>query len=261
MKRTLLSIGLFCFSFASNAQCNAISTLNENFETFAEGALPQNCWTSNDIFPRLSVATVGGSKVIQTYTSSTPATPIYVVSPELSTIDGNHKLSFSIGAPSAPGTLKLQVGTMASPTDYTSFTAVGSEITVFAASAQANIVIPASTTQKHIVFKVTSVAPHSVSSIDNVIYEANLSVAESNLNTFTVYPNPSVNKIVTVSQNATFSEDKTTVAIYSLTGAKVFETEISESTNTLHLSELVSGVYVLKINSGDAVTTKKLVLK
>lgn len=261
MKKTLLSIGLFCLSFASNAQCSAVATLNENFENFVEGAFPQNCWTSNDIFPRLSIATVGGSKVVQTYTSSSPTTPIYVVSPELSTIDGNHKLSFNIGAPSAPGTLKLQVGTMSSPTAYTSFVAVGSEITVTAASAQSNIIIPASTTQKHIVFRVTSTAPHSVSSIDNVVYEANLSVAESNLTTFKVYPNPSVNKIVTISQDNTFSSDKNAVAIYSLTGAKVFETEFSESTNTLNLSELASGVYVLKINSGDAVTTKKLVLK
>jgi hypothetical protein len=261
MKKTLLSISFFCLSFASNAQCTAVATLNETFENFADGALPQNCWTSNDIFPRLAVATVNGNKLIQTYTSSTPATPIYVVSPELSTIDGNHKLSFNIGTPSAPGTLKMQVGTMDSPTDYASFSPVGSEITVTAASSQANIMIPASTTQKHIVFKVTSTAPHSVSSIDNVVYQSNLSVGEANFTAFKVYPNPSVNKIVTISYDNSLSESSNSVAIYSLTGAKVFETELAENTSTLNLSELAFGVYILKLNAGDTVTTKKLVLK
>lgn len=263
MKKTLLSIGLFCLSFASNAQCTAVAALNETFETFTHNApMPQNCWTASEAGPRLLSITANANTAIQLYVFTTPTVPFYLVSPELSTIDGQHKLSYSIGTPSAPGVLRIQVGTLSSPTDFTGFTPVGNPVVVNAASTQSDIIIPASTTQKHIAFRILSVgAPHIATTIDNIVYEPNLGISEENLNTFKVYPNPSVNKVVTISNENQFSENNNSVSIYNLTGAKVFETKLEESTKTLNLAELASGVYVLKINSGDTVTTKKLVLK
>lgn len=260
MKKTLLSIGLFCLSLSSNAQCTAVTTLNENFENFTVNApLPQNCWTSSTGSPKVTIATVEGTKAIQLYSFMTPTVPAFVVSPELSTIDGNSNLSFTLKT--VAGTMTVQLGTLATATDFTTFQEVGSPIQVSSTTTTfSNISIPASTTHKFIAFRFVAVAMHQAAVLDNVVYTPNLSVEETALNTFKVFPNPSVNKTVTISLENTFS-DKTEISIFSLTGAKVFETKLEENTKTLQLSELASGVYILKLNSGNTITTKKLVLK
>lgn len=262
MKKTLLSIGLFCLSFASNAQCNAVATFNENFDNFTTDApLPQNCWTSSTGSPKVTIAAADGGKAVQIYSFMTPTVPFYVVSPELTVIDGNKYLSFTLR--SVAGTMTVQVGTLSSATDFTTFQAVGSAIQVSTTNTTfSNIVIPASATQKFIAFRTVAVAQHQAAVLDNVIYDTNLSNGESQLNTFKIYPNPSVNKTVTISYDYANSDSNTnSVAIYSLTGSKVFETKMEENSKTLNLSDLASGVYIMKLNSGDTVTSKKLVLK
>ncbi|SFU32299.1 Por secretion system C-terminal sorting domain-containing protein [Pustulibacterium marinum] len=84
--------------------------------------------------------------------------------------------------------------------------------------------------------------------------------------TFGVYPNPSLDKKVTVLYdvpNAATSENQ--VAIYNLNGAMVFQKNLTSDAgfyrNTLNLSALNSGVYILKFTSGDYTETKKLILK
>lgn len=248
----------------ANAQCTAVETLDENFENFvagaAEGALPQNCWTSGDSYPRIGAVSTEGNKSIQFYTFMSPSVSMYLVSPELSTIDGNHSLSFDIGAPSTAGVIKIQVGTMATATDFANFSPVGSEITVMAASTRSNIVIPASTTQKYIAFRVNSGnVPHSATTIDNVKWQSTLSVNDSKLASFSVYPNPSTDRNVTVAFGSTI--EKGNIAIYSLAGAKVFETTMQENTQTVNLSDLASGIYIMKLQSGNNTSTKKLILK
>lgn len=260
MKKTLLSFALICLSFAANAQCNAIATINENFENFTlNSSLPQNCWTSSTGSPKVTIAAADGGKAIQLYSFMTPTVPFFIVSPELSVIDGNSNLSFTLK--SLAGTMTVQLGTLATVTDFTTFQEIGTPIQVSTTTTTfSNIAIPASTTQKFIAFRAVAVGMHQAAALDNIVYTPNLSVGESNLTAFKVYPNPSANKMVTISYDAV-SENNNSVAIYSLTGSKVFETELSESTNSLNLSELASGVYILKLNSGDTVTTKKLVLK
>lgn len=262
MKKILLSAGLICASFMAKAQCTAVETLDENFENFVNGTLPQNCWTSNEGSPRVLIATNdSGNKAIQLYTSSNPQVPFYVFSPELSTIDGNHSLSFSISTPSAAGSISIQVGTVTSPSDFANFAEVGSRILVNAASTQSNIVIPASTTQKHIAFKVVSISPqpHAATTIDNISWQPSLGVNDSKLSTFNVYPNPSTDRNVTVAFGSTI--EKGNIAIYSLAGAKVFETTMQENTQTVNLSDLASGIYIMKLQSGNNTSTKKLILK
>jgi len=265
MKKILLSAGLFCISLMANAQCTAVATLNENFETFTNNApLPQNCWTASEAGPRILSVTANANTALQLYVFTNPTVPFYVVSPELSTIDGQHKLSYSIGAPSAAGVLRIQVGTLSSPTDFTGFTAVGSPVVVNAASTQSDIVIPA-TTNRYIAFRIVSVgAPHIATSLDNVVWEPTLGVATSKLSSFSVYPNPSSDKNITISYDANTSE-KSNIAVYNLTGAKVFETEMTNdsvsNTKNINLSELASGIYILKLQSGKETATKKLILK
>jgi len=83
---------------------------------------------------------------------------------------------------------------------------------------------------------------------------------------FSVYPNPSTDGNVTLMYDLkNNTSDKNTVSVYSLTGAKVFETQITSNagfyTKDLNLSSLSAGIYILKLDAGSVTKTQKLVIK
>jgi len=76
------------------------------------------------------------------------------------------------------------------------------------------------------------------------------------MNNINVYPNPA-NTIVTVSNTKAGS----TLSIVDVTGKVVFQTQITNSTTELNVSELVSGIYFIQLTEkGSVVGTKKLVI-
>ncbi|TPD65900.1 T9SS-dependent choice-of-anchor J family protein [Flavobacterium microcysteis] len=262
MKKTLLSVAFFFATFISNAQCNPVVSFSESFENFTNGPVSQNCWTGSTA-PKLSVATVSGNKMLQAYSYINPTEPFYIVSPELTSIDGNQALSFTAqpATGSAPGNMLIQIGTMTSATDFGSFVEVGTPFTVSASQTSFSLNIPASNAHKFIAFRIVADAQHVASLIDNINYQPNLSIDTPIANTFKVYPNPSADKKITIAGSNL--QNDTSVIVYTLTGAKVYETVIeSNSTEkTLYLSDLSAGTYILKLQSGDYSTTKKLILK
>ena len=71
-----------------------------------------------------------------------------------------------------------------------------------------------------------------------------------------LYPNPVSNgKIYIASKN---DSDKD-VIIFDVLGKKVLQTSISS--RELNVSNLSPGVYIIKINEGDATATRKLIVK
>lgn len=262
MKKTLLSVAFFFATFISNAQCNPVISFSENFENFTNGPVSQNCWSGSGA-PKLSVETVSGNKVLQAYSFMNPTVPFYIVSPELTSIDGNQAISFTAqpATGSAPGNMLIQIGTMTTATDFGSFVEVGSPITVSATQTSFARTIPASNAHKFVALRIVADAQHVASLIDNINYQPDLSIDTPIANTFKVYPNPSADKKVTIVSSNLHNDGS--VTIYNLTGAKVYETVIdSNSTETtLHLSDLSAGAYILKLQSGDYNTTKKLILK
>ncbi len=86
----------------------------------------------------------------------------------------------------------------------------------------------------------------------------------ANNNTFGVYPNPSADKKINVVCDLK-SADKNSVAIYNLTGAKVYEKELGSQAGffnqEIDLGHLSGGVYVLQLQSGGQSVTKKVVLQ
>ncbi|AWH85229.1 hypothetical protein HYN59_08905 [Flavobacterium album] len=82
---------------------------------------------------------------------------------------------------------------------------------------------------------------------------------------FGFYPNPSVNKNITLIYDLQNSASvKNTVSIYSMTGAKVFETEIAAdgfNAKEISLSSLTPGIYMVTLESGKNTVSKKLVIQ
>lgn len=246
--------------------CEPVATIDEDFTEFTAGPFQQNCWTASHPYPMTSVdAEAEGSeeKSVTIYSFFSPNTPIYVVSPEVSSMDGNHQLSFSVirQVPVMPGaSVSLQVGTLSVANDYTTFVPFGDAIAVEStteALQMNDLKLPASTTQKYIAFQVTATAEHTAIALDNVKWQTTASTGIVNAKAFTLYPNPAKGNVNIVNNANTNG----TVNIFSLTGAQVYSAKIGAGEQSLNLSGLQSGMYIVQVQAGSAVTTQKLILE
>lgn len=71
-----------------------------------------------------------------------------------------------------------------------------------------------------------------------------------------LYPNPVSNGRVYITSKNDMDKE---VIIFDVLGKKVLQTMISSK--ELNISNLISGVYIIKINEGDASATRKLIVK
>ncbi|WP_338732656.1 T9SS type A sorting domain-containing protein [Mangrovimonas cancribranchiae] len=84
-----------------------------------------------------------------------------------------------------------------------------------------------------------------------------LSVEEAIKETaFNIYPNPVNNNLFVTIDNA-----KGSVAVYNITGKQVLRKDLQKGTNTLNMTQLSSGVYLVRIQTADVVETKKLIVQ
>lgn len=83
-----------------------------------------------------------------------------------------------------------------------------------------------------------------------------LSNNEFTADNFKLFPNPTSNGIVNILSN---DNDTMNVQVFDILGKQV-KNEILRN-NTLNVSDLNSGIYIVKITQNDASTTKKLVIK
>lgn len=84
-------------------------------------------------------------------------------------------------------------------------------------------------------------------------------VGEFNKASFSVFPNPTTDKNVTINHNL---DAKGTVNVFTLTGANVFSGELSNTgSQNLNLSSLSAGMYIVKIEAGNFSESKKLIVQ
>lgn len=244
--------------------CNPVATFNETFDGFTD--FNDECWSASAGAPMIYPDADEEETYISFYSFTAADVNGYLVSPEISTMDGNHKLSFEIAKniASAPGDVIVQVGTLATAGDYSTFAAFGTPYTITSTevSTYENLIFPASETQKYIAFQIKGTGAHVAAILDNVVWEeVTAGIEDTAKNTFSIYPNPS-NGLVSLTREASAS-GAGVVSVYNVTGAKVFETAVAAGANTqeFDLSSLSSGMYLVKFESGDATATKKLVIK
>lgn len=77
---------------------------------------------------------------------------------------------------------------------------------------------------------------------------------------FTVYPNPAKNKLLIQLAND-FSNKAKNIELYSLLGKKVLQKSFSNTSTELDVSDLSSGIYMLKCRIEDRLITKKVVIE
>jgi len=93
-----------------------------------------------------------------------------------------------------------------------------------------------------------------------------LSVNESQIDNFNIFPNPSIDKKVTiVLDNAVVNMGDVEVFIFAVNGIKVYENEYTSNSEyfrrELDLSNLKTGIYIIKIRSNNIASSNKLIIK
>lgn len=81
---------------------------------------------------------------------------------------------------------------------------------------------------------------------------------------FKVYPNPvKTDRNINIVLSKKSISEKSTVEIYNISGRKVFQKVLSNQnlTNQVNLSDLSSGVYLMKVNANNNQKTRKIVLQ
>ena len=92
--------------------------------------------------------------------------------------------------------------------------------------------------------------------LDNIILTKNniLSVEDTNTFKSIIYPNPTSSRL-TISAPKIINN----VAIYNLLGKQVMSIEVNKNTESIDVSNLPSGVYLIRYNVDNAVGTAKFV--
>jgi hypothetical protein len=91
---------------------------------------------------------------------------------------------------------------------------------------------------------------------DNIyFYKASTASVDNNvLLGFSMYPNPAANKL-----NISAKEIIQNAAVYNVLGKKVMSLEINKSSESIDISNLASGIYLIKYNVNDKVGTAKFI--
>lgn len=249
-----LIYGELTITVTGNASpCASVQTFLEDFETFT--TFPENCWTSNKKAPYINLDTDAqtGNHSINLYSFFSATDPVYLVSPEVSTIDGQHLLSFDItGVEANATTTTLQVGTLSDPADFTTFSAVGTAFNPTVGN-HSTAVIPANPGHKYVAIKYTPNAVHQALFIDNIEWKAaTASTGRFDPGSVKIYPNPTTGLFYIDTQ-----ADLQTVEIYNTAGQCILKTAKRE----VDLSRAADGLYIVVIRTPDGAHASYRLLK
>ncbi|MDG1039384.1 MAG: T9SS type A sorting domain-containing protein [Polaribacter sp.] len=93
---------------------------------------------------------------------------------------------------------------------------------------------------------------------NDIMTESTASLEKNALPGFSSYPNPVNNGSLTVITSGSKEKE---VSIYNVLGKKVFQQKFYGTRKQLDVSNINSGIYIMKIIEGDRVATKKLVIR
>jgi len=233
------------------APCVPVATFLETFDSFT--AFPEKCWTGTNFSASdITMKTISGTnKGLQLY-SGFATGDIIVASPEVSTIDGNHLLSFDIASINIPGST-IQVGTMTDNTDFTTFSAVGTPFAPIAGTTHQTAKIPANTGHKYVAIKFIHGGGHKALVLDNVEWTTTASTPKFDTSKVTVYPNPT-SGIFNVDSELNIAQ----IEVFNSTGQKVLTTANKE----INLQNAANGLYFVTVTTNEGTQgTYKLIKK
>ncbi len=246
---------------ALTTACDIVQTFSQNFDGVTTPALP-NCWkkvgTTGTVDTRSG--TFGTSPNVMYMYSSSASNIAMVAMPAVSNLDtGLYSLKFKARANITAGGV-IEVGYLNNPTDQSTFTILGSFIATSTTIANNFIIeiigVPTGVTT--LAFRHNPTPSNSVL-IDDVEYAltSSLAITETKVTTseLKVYPNPFTDVI-----NISDVKDLKSVSVIDASGRMV--KTIATPGTQIHLGELKSGLYILKLDyRNGSVKTVKVVKK
>ncbi len=88
--------------------------------------------------------------------------------------------------------------------------------------------------------------------VDDILLDAGVNVSDAEIKEISIYPNPA-NDVVTIA-NAENAE----ITIVNMLGQRVISQTANSDRETVNVSDLTDGTYIIRIESNDKVTTQKL---
>lgn len=213
--------------------CEAVATFAETFQDFTY--FPENCWTASTATSVRIDKTIEGNNTLAIDLNNN-VTENYIITPELSTIDGEHVLSFD--GIQVPEGVIFQIGTITAPNNVGSFVAFGEPFALVAGEHFTSAAIPSTANHKHIAINVMGTGARESIILDNITWKSTLSTQDFELNSLRLYPNPAT----TVLNLQTTLEIKA-MEVYTMTGQLVAKS----ASKQINVENLQAGVYVVKI--------------
>ncbi len=266
----ILAVILLAMTAPKQAQAQCPSTplteFEENFEGYTPSLSPPTCWPvlgSGGMFGVQDVTQPVGpivpedahspNKFFMIYSGGNANTTHYLVTPEISTIDGKHFAEFWLKTFT---TATVQAGTMSSNSDFSSFTAIGSPINLTTTYAKYTTeVIPSQAGHKYFAFKISMATAHSVVYFDDFAWKKDTSSDVKQAkeeNRFNYYID---------ANNLTIDAKETikNVVIYNINGQKVYQSKENNNNVNININNLPKGIYVVKTLIGDKSKTFKFI--
>lgn len=243
-----------------------LTTINEDFTNFTAGAtsFPQNDWSiivpPNPLpfppAPFIRVVEDGNQKFVQAYAGNSSNQPLYLITPQIVAPAGDKAISFDAGlVASSPGTTTIQIGVATNPADMTTFTSVGNPIQITSTTVQnVKVNVPASA-GTYLVIRHTPTAAHTALQIDNVKYDATLSVVENAFSSNVKFAVSADNNSLKFTSAPGLSNAK----VYSASGQVATEGKITNS--SFDISRLKTGVYFIVIEDANGQSVKSKFIK
>lgn len=234
--------------------CHAIESFNLDFENISTLDLFTNqCWNRNNIdSPPFTITNnLNGNPLndnaLKIYKGN-GINDLILVSPELTTTNGTHGISFDFEsmlivdpADFLTNQEKVVVGTMASATDFDSFTPTNFEFPIDAMGTKETTAISFPNGHKHIALKFDmQTSGNKTIIIDNIKWQTALSTKKIEPTQVKIYPNPACD-ILHIETDLLIKN----IDLFDIAGKKI----LSTSQTTIDTNFLESGVYFLSIES------------
>lgn len=250
MKKALFSLTLALTATFGFSQCDPQSAINENFDDWSA---IDPCWKG--------VANGGMFFVegdVTFYSFMGADVSMYLISPEI--VAGNYNLTFDFGTVSMDGQetegITIEVGTVTNNANGDSFASVSSPIATTIATQSFTVPVTITSDAKYFAIKVHSTAPHSAALVDNLVLNGGMSVSDLESVKVSAYPNPVVDQL-----NITSKQNIKEVKIFNVNGQLVLNTKANNSSTTVNVSSLKSGIYVAQVTTDKGTETIKVIKK
>lgn len=251
MKRILFSCGFALMATMGFGQCDAVSSIDENFDNW-ETIDP--CWKTitngGMIYPDTDVTF---------YAMMGANINMYLISPEI--LEGTYNLKLDGYTHSLNGSqtegVRLQIGTVTNVDDATTFTAVSEEFSLLNDAQTIETGVNFSGEAKYFAVKISVITPHSAAGIDNLTLEAvTAGTTDNEISKMKIYPNPVGDQL-----NIQSAEKIQEVKIFNLTGQMVSTSKANSNSTSINVSTLKEGIYLVQIQTEKGVQTSKLAKK